>query len=295
MTFQEFIDKYNGKSCEVGGSPNALNQCVDLANAYLIEVCGLPGIFNTNAIDFPSKAGDKFDYIQNTPDGVPQRGDLVIFDIGPYGHISIFVDGSSTYLNTFDQNWPKILTCRIVKHDYTKVVGWLRPKVTQENIIDKILTDEGIDTEGELREVIGHHKDYPIILADKESCNRDLSQLKEQLRVKDSVLEELNQEIKSNKVALDESRKAYDQFFNKLLQKLQPLDVVNDEATILAEIDKLIAKEDQQETMKKKLETANIQVDTLTNELRIAKSGQEVELPSFWHIIKLILWRKARR
>jgi len=33
MTLQEFIQKYNGKYCEVAGSPQ--NQCVDLANAYL--------------------------------------------------------------------------------------------------------------------------------------------------------------------------------------------------------------------------------------------------------------------
>lgn len=38
MTFNDFLVKHNGKFVEAGGSANALNQCVDCANAYLDEV-----------------------------------------------------------------------------------------------------------------------------------------------------------------------------------------------------------------------------------------------------------------
>ena len=91
MTFQKFIETWNGKYCEVAGSANAINQCVDLANAYLRDVLNHPIIEWTNAIDFPSKLTD-FEYILNTPTGIPIEGDLVIWS-GEYGHIAIFLEG----------------------------------------------------------------------------------------------------------------------------------------------------------------------------------------------------------
>ena len=68
----------NGEYKETAGT-DAKNQCVDLANAYIRYVLGLPVIEWTNAVDFPSKAGDNYKYILNSPDGVPQEGDLVIW------------------------------------------------------------------------------------------------------------------------------------------------------------------------------------------------------------------------
>jgi len=106
MTFEQFILKYNGMYVEVAGTVNALYQCTDLGNAYLRDVLNLPIIEWTNAIDYPSKAGNKYDWILNTPEGIPQKGDLVIFNIGQYGHISIFLLGDTNQIITFDQNFP---------------------------------------------------------------------------------------------------------------------------------------------------------------------------------------------
>lgn len=140
MTFEEFISKWNGQYCEVAGSANALNQCVDLGNAYIRDVLGLPIIEWTNAVDFPSKAGDKYDYILNTPTGVPQKGDLIIWKPTP-GHIAIFIEGDANRFTSFDQNFPVGSKCHIQEHNYTNVTGWLRsknPPQNQQTVIDEL-------------------------------------------------------------------------------------------------------------------------------------------------------------
>lgn len=295
--FDEFIKKYEGKPCEVGGSPNALNQCVDLANAYLIEVCGLPGIFNTNAIDFPSKAGANLDYIVNTPAGVPQKGDLMIYKIGEYGHIDIFLEGNATSFKSFSQNYPIGSVCKIVKHDYKNVVGWLRPKAKpQENILMKLLAENGIDTEGELREVIGHHAEYPVIINDKTNMSKEITQLKEQIRLKDSTLDECNKDVNSLKVQVGELRKQYDDFLNRLIAKLNPLGAGSDEATVMGEIDRLISTEDGSDDTKKKLEEAYKTIDELKLKLEDRKEIVNYKaLPTFNQILKLLLLKSVGR
>lgn len=136
----EFINKWNGKYCEIAGSANAKNQCVDLANAYIRDVLGLPIIEWTNAIDFPTKAGDKYDYILNSPTNIPQKGDLIIWKPTP-GHIAIFIEGNANRFTSFDQNFPVGSKCHIQEHNYTNVLGWLRPKVDdQQAVIDELRT-----------------------------------------------------------------------------------------------------------------------------------------------------------
>ena len=127
MLLQEFLQKYNGKYVEVAGSSNALNQCVDLANAYIRDVLGLPIIEWTNAVDFPSKGGDNYDYIKNTPTNIPKEGDLVIWG-GTYGHIAIFLEGDANTFRSFDQNWPTGKVCFVTGHTYANVLGWMRKK-----------------------------------------------------------------------------------------------------------------------------------------------------------------------
>ena len=128
MTFQQFMMKYNGKYVEMGGSADAKNQCVDLANAYIKEVLGLPIILWTNAQDFPSKAGSKYTWIKNTPDALPKYGDIMIWNMGSYGHIAMFISGNLSKFTSFDQNYPKGTPAHAQGHTYSNVIGWLRPK-----------------------------------------------------------------------------------------------------------------------------------------------------------------------
>jgi len=128
MNLSQFISKYSGKYLEVAGSANAINMCVDLANGYLKEVLNLPIVEWTNAVDFPSKVNPKdFEYILNTPEGVPEAGDIIIWG-GKIGHIAIFVNGDVNWFTSFDQNWPTGSVCHLVDHSYSNVIGWLRPE-----------------------------------------------------------------------------------------------------------------------------------------------------------------------
>jgi hypothetical protein len=132
MTLQEFITKWDGKFCEVAGSANATNQCVDLANQFIREVLCLPIIEWTNACDFPSKASG-YTFIKNTPENIPLEGDLVIWSSaigGGAGHIAIFVEGTASRFTSFDQNYPLNTPCHKQGHTYANILGWLHPKET---------------------------------------------------------------------------------------------------------------------------------------------------------------------
>jgi len=128
MTLNDFIKKWNGKYCEIAGA-TFKNQCVDIVNQYIKDVLGLPIIAGTNAKDFPSKAGDEYDYIKNTPLGLPEEGDLIIWG-DRYGHIAIYLSGNVNWFTSFDQNWPTGSVCHKVDHSYKSVIGWLRKKGT---------------------------------------------------------------------------------------------------------------------------------------------------------------------
>ena len=142
MTFSELMGILNGEYKETAGT-NARNQCVDLANAYIQFVLQLPIIEFANAKDFPAKAGDKYEYILNTPTGIPQEGDLVIWG-GIYGHIAIFIEGNANRFTSFDENYPTGSPCHVQEHDYKNVLGWLRAKDVQLDLqteLDKAIAD----------------------------------------------------------------------------------------------------------------------------------------------------------
>jgi hypothetical protein len=167
MTFEEWLIDVNGEYVEVAGSANAKNQCVDSANDYIKRVLGLPIIEWTNACDFPSKAGNNFDWIPNDEiDDVPEPGDLPIWGNkvgGGAGHIDVCIEkGNQTNFKGMDQNWPVGSPCRVVTHTYANVIGWLRPKInnSQDEMTEeqkRILQflEEQKANEGKVREAFG--------------------------------------------------------------------------------------------------------------------------------------------
>lgn len=177
MTLDEFVSKYNGKFVEYHSfSAGATNQCVDLANQYIVEVLGFSAIIGTNAQDFPKKAGSNFTYILNTPTGQPEPGDLIIFKSADgVGHISIHVKNISLSLFTsFDQNFPLKSPCKEVNHNYTNVLGWLRAKgVTTENIdqLKKDLAEANIHKDNLQKQVDGLLIDIKAWETKYNECN----------------------------------------------------------------------------------------------------------------------------
>lgn len=127
-----FISNWTGKPVDTDGVYP--NQCMDLAHEYVKDVLGLPITLLAHPsayqvfTDFTES--QYFDKIANTPTGVPQKGDLVVFGqaIGANGHICIFIEGDVSSFNSFDANWPTGSLPHVQTHNYNGVLGWLHPK-----------------------------------------------------------------------------------------------------------------------------------------------------------------------
>jgi hypothetical protein len=113
-------------------------QCVDLARFYFRDVLEIPqpkGLpvgarelyekFESDPVLFRY-----FTRIPNTPDAVPEAGDVMLWDKNAgsgCGHVAIFLEGNVKTFRSLDQNWTPFKTT-IVHHGYSNVLGWLRPK-----------------------------------------------------------------------------------------------------------------------------------------------------------------------
>ena len=133
--FTQFFNTWNGKPCEVN-DPTNKNQCMDLAYAW-IDMLKIPRetIGHLYAYQVYTQPKDStrqyFDLIPNTPTGVPQLGDLVVFGtkVGIAGHICISTGkGNTNQFESFDQNWNGKQYGTLVQHNYNGVLGWLYPK-----------------------------------------------------------------------------------------------------------------------------------------------------------------------
>jgi len=113
-------------------NPNAVFQCVDLANDYIVKVWGLKAIIGTDAKDFPEKLSTGIEFIKNTVDYLPEAGEVAVWSGkvgGGAGHISVVLKkGLQTTFQSLDQNWSKPLFITEEKHSYTNVRGFLRKK-----------------------------------------------------------------------------------------------------------------------------------------------------------------------
>lgn len=164
--FNQFQADVQAGKLNSSGTPNVVEvndptnyaQCMDLAYAWCDRL-GIPrtAISHYYAYQVWSQPLDStiqyFEYLPNTPNGVPHVGDLVVFKAytggtGIAGHISIATgQGGVSGFNSYDQNWGTIRTCRVVTHNYDAVYGWLRKReqVSPGGVTDQSLYDFGQD------------------------------------------------------------------------------------------------------------------------------------------------------
>lgn len=132
---QTIFNKYLWKSVDRDGRYGS--QCVDWVKKYCDEA-GRPITTTGNAIDYWTNwLGKWWIRIPNTPIGIPQEWDIVIFSWPTkYWHIAVACARSSIKeLNVIEQNWWKgtgtgkwVDAVRLYTYDYTKskVLGWFR-------------------------------------------------------------------------------------------------------------------------------------------------------------------------
>ena len=132
MALNDFVKKWAGQNVDANGNVSgdpAFGQCVDLANLWLINL-GIDPIFHKDAKDFPFGLSSDISWFGNSPNAIPEAGDLVVWGTGlnPHGHIAVFVYGDANSFTSFDQNYPKYSPCHLQNHNYKNVIGWLCPK-----------------------------------------------------------------------------------------------------------------------------------------------------------------------
>ena len=178
--FQEFLNKWQGKYCEVN-DPTNLYQCMDLAYAWcdFLQITR-DTIRHLYAYEVYTKPNDQtvkyFELIPNTPAGIPPVGSLVVFskEIGGIaGHISIATgEGDTNSFNSFDQNFGTDKKCRIVNHGYGPVLGWLKPRVEELSddtkraldILEQFKTSNGYgNLESTVRALVGFATDIVAV------------------------------------------------------------------------------------------------------------------------------------
>lgn len=226
MTFDEFISKWNGRGIDFDGAYG--DQCMDLMHQYHVEVLGItdgrtlaaPAAKDVYS-NFSTIIGrEHFEQIKNTPTGVPQKGDIIIWGtgIGPFGHIAIFIEGDANRFKSFDQNFPTGSKCKIVDHNYNGVLGWLRfkGKLPQEEIPVNTETFEELVTKSSSYDqfvAAGFTKVEEVIKALQEKENtiqnqaRDLKDTEGKLGNCLKIAEELNDADKSTSEQLIEAQK----------------------------------------------------------------------------------------
>lgn len=137
--FNQWFNQVNGKSIEAEDSSNYA-QCFDLAFNWCdflkIPRDSIRHLYAYQIFTSPNPDTSQFwNLIANTPDGVPQVGDLIVWStkVGVAGHVAVFKEGDVMSFRSEDQNWSGLKYARIVNHTYSGVLGWLRPKTSVQS------------------------------------------------------------------------------------------------------------------------------------------------------------------
>jgi len=183
MTLQQFVDKYLGKKIDFDGAYGG--QCVDLFRQYNKDVLGIvqpKGVigakeFYTNFDKDPVLKAN-FTKIANTPTGVPEAGDVVIWDKwsgNEFGHVAIFLNGDENKFTSLDQNFPTLNKVTKTEHNYTnpKVLGWLRPSGVEKLPLKDTVIDFD-DAEGKRKTVGWYVSEWHVEKSTKSSLETEL-------------------------------------------------------------------------------------------------------------------------
>ena len=142
MNIDSFFSFFNGIYCDFDGADG--DQCFDLANNYSRWIGG-PRFTGATADLIINQAGTFYTRIDNTPTGVPQKGDVVVWS---WPHVGI-ATGNNSNENQFEvleQNDPANSNCHIKTYpNYNGVLGWLRPitlpQGTDQSTIDTLRSE----------------------------------------------------------------------------------------------------------------------------------------------------------
>lgn len=181
--FDKFLADNNNTFVERVDSTNR-NQCFDLA-IYWCEYLGLPknifsGLLNAYQIYTQPTAitKDNFTLIPNSPTGVPQKGDIVVWSnkYGPAGHVGVATGrGDTNTFECFEQNDPAGSNSHLRTYKYTAVLGWLRFKGNINSSDQPMENTIAVDTK--VYETLVQKSSQMDLVADEFSLDRNDNQV----------------------------------------------------------------------------------------------------------------------
>jgi len=138
ISLKQFIDKTKGTKVDVPwGNGKLKGQCVSLVQQYIGQCLGQPMKPRGNAKDW------KNTYVKEGLGKIvknPQYGDIIVYNIGQFGHIAIYIDKNTMY----DQNNGYHDNYRAGYGKLIKGGTYLRPNVS-------LIPDTDIYTTGDYR------------------------------------------------------------------------------------------------------------------------------------------------
>jgi len=158
--FKSFLVEYNGTYVEAIDHSNWA-QCFDLVVQWCLEL-GLPlsifsGLLYAYQIWSPSTSvcANNFEYILNTPEAVPQAGDIVVWAKsfnGTAGHVGIATGlfSDTNKFQCFEQNDPTGSNSHLKDYNYNHVLGWLRYKEQNDPLTECLTQHTKLVTECDL-------------------------------------------------------------------------------------------------------------------------------------------------
>ena len=131
--FDEWLAQSKGKALSIDNN-NSLD-CVDVPKSwatFLFNVSWVQTIGYGNAKDLYNNASSNyFDKIPNSPTGVPNPGDIIVWGtgIGIYGHIAVVIWANvNTFMVLEQDSYKQVAAYQRQWLNYSAVIGWLRPK-----------------------------------------------------------------------------------------------------------------------------------------------------------------------
>ena len=153
-----FIENVQGNFVEISYH-KAIYQCMDLAYAWVfaldIPKSTIQHLYAYEVYTKPRSITKKyFDLIPNTPEFIPQAGDLAVWKVAVAGHIGVATgEGDVNFFKVFEQNNPLGSNAQVHNRSYVNVIGFLRPKqkalpapesvIENDTIIPQIIDDNG--------------------------------------------------------------------------------------------------------------------------------------------------------
>lgn len=137
-----FVGKYTNKQKGYPTDSSYKGECLSIVKLYMEEVFGFkaPPSGSNSAhgywSNFPSPLGNYFERIPYGSSEKPFKGCVPIWNTNVgfgYGHIDIYLEGDNNGFSGFDQNWAG-RHAHIQWHNFLEVVGWLKPKLEQEQL-----------------------------------------------------------------------------------------------------------------------------------------------------------------